>query len=352
MTTDLTDLPKAVLHEHLDGGLRVDTVLDLAASQGYRALPADDPVALAAWFDQGESGSLERYLAAFEHTVGVMQSAEALERVAYECVVDLAADNTVYAEIRFGPSLHTAAGLSREEVIEAVLAGLARGKTETGLSAWLIADALRQETDSADVARAAARFVGQGMVAFDLSGPEAGYPADLHLEACRIAREAGLALTIHAGEGDGLHSIWLALDRCHAQRLGHGVRIIEDTTVVDGQITELGPLARQVQDWRIPLEVCPTSNVHTGMFPDAGSHPVRALFDAGFRITLNTDNRLMSGITLTSEYELARAEHGFSLTELGEIASDTIRAGFGSWSERKRLIEEVVAPAYSTASGG
>lgn len=352
MSTDLTYLPKAVLHEHLDGGLRVETVLDLAASQGYSALPEDDPVALAGWFDQGGSGSLERYLAAFEHTVGVMQSAEALERVAYECVIDLAADNTVYAEIRFGPSLHTAAGLAREDVIEAVLAGLARGRAETGMSVWLIADALRQETDSADVARAAARFVGEGMVGFDLSGPEAGYPADLHLEACRIAKEAGLALTIHAGEGDGLHSIWLALDRCHAQRLGHGVRIIDDTTVVEGQITELGPLARQVRDWRIPLEVCPTSNLHTGMYSDAASHPLRSLFDAGFRITLNTDNRLMSGITLTSEYGFAHAEQGFSLAELGEIAADTIRSGFGSWSERKRLIDDVVVPAYRAVSGG
>jgi adenosine deaminase len=350
MTADLKGLPKAVLHEHLDGGLRPETVLELADSQGYTLLPADDPAELAAWFHQDASGSLERYLDAFDHTVGVMQTQEALERVAYENVIDLAADHAVYAEIRFGPSLHTRRGLRREGVIEATLAGLARGRAETGMSVWLIADALRNEDDSVEVARAAGRFAGRGMVGFDLSGPEAGYPADLHLEACRVAKEAGLALTIHAGEGDGVHSIWLALDRCHAQRLGHGVRIIEDTRSEDGQIVELGPVARQVRDWRIPLEVCPTSNVHTGLAPDPASHPIRRLFDSGFRVTINTDNRLMSNISLASEYQLAKDVHGFSIRELGGITADTIAAGFGDWAERRQLIDAVVHPAYAAAS--
>ncbi len=350
MSTDLHGLPKAVLHEHLDGGLRVQTVLELADADGYRSLPAEDPEALAAWFHQGDSGSLEGYLDAFEHTVGVMQTQEALERAAYENVVDLAADHTVYAEIRFGPSLHTRRGLRREDVIEATLSGLARGRADTGMSVWLIADALRHEEDSVEVARAAGRFADQGMVAFDLSGPEAGYPADLHVEACRVAREAGLALTIHAGEGDGVHSIWLALDRCYAQRLGHGVRIIEDTRSEAGRIVELGPVARQVRDWRIPLEVCPTSNVHTGLAQDLAAHPVRRLYDAGFRVTINTDNRLMSDITMSSEYQKVHEVHGFSMRELGGIVADTIAVGFGDWSERKRLIDEVVNPAYAAAS--
>jgi len=351
MSVVIEALPKAVLHEHLDGGLRVSTVLDLADDLGYHGLPATDPVSLAAWFHQGESGSLDRYLEAFVHTVGVMQTPEALERVAYESVVDLAADNAVYAEIRFGPSLHTAGQMRREDAIEAALSGLARGRAETGMSVWLIVDALRQETDSVEVARAAGRFAGAGVVAFDLSGPEAGYPADLHVEACRIAKEAGLALTIHAGEGEGVRSIWLALDRCNAARIGHGVRIIEDTSGEDGRITEFGPVARQVRDWRIPLEVSVMSNVHTGIAATPAEHPIRRLFDAGFRVTINTDNRLMSDISLGSEYALAHEVHGFTVAELGAITADSIAAGFGDWGERQRLITELVEPAYRAASG-
>jgi len=325
-------------------------VLDLADQFGYRDLPATDAAGLAAWFHQGESGSLERYLEAFAHTVGVLQTPEALERAAYESVVDLAADNTVYAEVRFGPSLHTKHNLGREDVIEATLAGLARGRAETGMSVWLIAAALRHQKDSLEVARAAARFVGEGVVAFDLSGPEAGFPAELHVEACRAAREAGLALTIHAGEGDGLNSIWNALNRCYAQRIGHGVRIVEDTRIEGGAIVETGPIAGQVLDWRISLEVSVTSNVHTGVVASAAEHPVRLLYDAGFRVTLNTDNQLMSDITLGSEYALASEVHGFSLGELGAITTDAIEAGFGDWTERRRLIEEVVTPAYTSAA--
>jgi adenosine deaminase len=340
-------LPKAVLHDHLDGGLRVSTVLELADSVGYVGLPSADPQGLAAAFHQGGSGSLEEYLAAFEHTIAVMQTPEALERVAYEAVVDLAADGAVYAEVRFGPSLHRRRGLQREDAIESVLAGLGRAAKETGCVVGLVVTALRDAEDSDEVARAAARFAGAGVVGFDLAGPEAGYPADDHLPACRRAREAGLGLTIHAGEGDGPESIWRAVGRCSAQRLGHGVRIADDAKWEDGEIVALGPLAASVRDQQIPLELCITSNVHTGIAADATGHPFGALRAAGFAVTINTDNRLMSGTTLGDEYALAAANADLDLRGLGEIVERTIRSGFGDWEDRRRLIEDVVRPAYT-----
>jgi adenosine deaminase len=263
----LRTLPKAVLHDHIDGGLRVETVVELAADAGYDGLPTTDPSELAAWFFQGGSGSLEAYLEAFRHTVAVLQTPEGLERATFEAVEDLAADGVVYAELRFGPSLHMQRGMHREDAIAAVLAGVKRGREQTGMSAWVIVTALRQEDDSYEVARAAARFLGEGVVGFDLAGPEAGHPADAHLAACRHARESGLALTVHGGEGDGPESIWRAVTRCGAQRVGHGVRIIEDTVVADGTIVKLGALARSIRDQRIPLEVAVTSNLHTGIAP-------------------------------------------------------------------------------------
>ncbi|NNC74196.1 MAG: adenosine deaminase family protein, partial [Acidimicrobiia bacterium] len=293
----LRSLPKALLHDHLDGGLRPATIVELADEHGYRGLPTNDVDELAAWFFQGDSGSLETYLEAFDHTVAVMQSADALERVAFECVADYAADGIVYGEIRFGPSLHMSQGLSRHDAIEAVLSGISRGMAETGVVAGVIVTALRQQGDSLSVAEAAADFVGSGVVGFDLAGPERGYPPEAHLAACTVARRAGLGLTIHAGEGDGAHSIWRALSLCAAQRIGHGVRIIDETARdSNGVITKLGPLAARVRDHRVPLEVSMTSNLHTGMWSAAAEHPVGALHRAGFAVTINTDNRLMSGI--------------------------------------------------------
>ncbi len=344
----LRTLPKAVLHDHLDGGLRPETVLELADAAGYRELPTTDPTELARWFHQGESGSLERYLEAYRHTVAVMQTPEALERVSHEAVVDLAADGAVYAELRFGPSLHTTGGMDREDAVEAVLAGLARGSEATGCSTGLIVTALRDEADSEAVARAAGRFVGDGVVGFDLAGPEAGHPADDHLPACRHAREAGLGLTIHAGEGDGPASIWRALSRCGAQRLGHGVRIVDDTKRENGEIAVLGELARAVRDQQIPLEVCITSNLHTGIASSPQDHPFGALWREGFAVTINTDGRLMSGVTLTDEYATAATAAGLTTRDLGAIVETTLRAGFGDWQERRRLITDVVRPAYGS----
>ncbi len=345
--TALRALPKALLHDHLDGGLRPETLLELADDGGYGELPAGDPAALAAWFHQGRSGSLERYLEAFRHTTAVMQTPDALRRVAYEAGLDLAADGVVYAELRFGPSLHLRGGLSREDVIEAVLDGLSAASRDGSIALYAIATALRHESDSDLVARAAIPFLDAGLVAFDLAGPEAGFPPDDHLPALRRAREAGLGITIHAGEGDGAHSVWRALARGGAQRLGHGVRVAEDTTVREGRIVALGALARRVRDHRVPLEVAITSNLHTGVVSDVAAHPFGALHAAGFRVTLNTDNRLMSGTDLTTEYALAAETFALERRELGEITVTALEAGFGPWPVRRRLIDEVVRPAYA-----
>ena len=348
---DFRTLPKALLHDHLDGGMRVETVLELADDAGYHDLPQSDPAALADWFHQRDAGHLVQYLEAFVHTVAVTQTSQALERAAYECAIDLAADGVVYAEVRFGPSLHTQASMAREDAIEAVLAGFERGRSETGLLAGVIVTALRDDDDSLEVARAGARFVGAGVVGFDLAGPEAGHPADEHLAACRLARESGLGLTIHAGEHDGPASVWRAVARCGSQRVGHGTRLIEDCRVTDGEILELGGVATMIRDQRVPLELCITSNLHTGLAEAAADHPFGSLHRAGFRVTLNTDNRLMSGITLSDELALAYREVGLSIEALGLVTEAALEAGFGDWADRSRLISKVVRPAYTAAGG-
>ena len=348
---DLRQLPKALLHDHLDGGMRAGTVLELADDVGYLDLPQSDPAALADWFHQKDAGHLVRYLEAFVHTIAVTQTPQALERAAYECASDLAADGVIYAEVRFGPSLHTRASMAREDAIEAVLAGFDRGKSETGLLWGVIVTALRDDDDSLDVAKAGARFSGSGVVGFDLAGPEAGHPADEHLAACRVARESGLGVTIHAGEHDGPASVWRAVARCGALRVGHGARLIEDCHVTDGEIRELGGVATMIRDQRVPLELCITSNLHIGLAEAAADHPFGALMRAGFRVTLNTDNRLMSGITLSDEFALAYREIGLSIEALGLLTEATLEAGFGDWSDRARLINDVVRPAYASERG-
>jgi len=346
---DYQALPKAVLHDHLDGGVRVSTILDLADEYGYPDLPASTADDLAAWFHQGRSGSLERYLEAFEYTVAVMCSVDAIQRVAYETGVDLAADGVVYAEVRFGPSLHMIHGLQREEVIEAVLDGFATAQRETGIVLYGIVCALRQETDSEEVIRAALPYLNRGIVAFDLAGPEAGFPPDGHLAACHLARDAGCGLTIHAGEADTADSIWRAVARCGAARIGHGVRIADETDFDGSSITELAPLARRIRDHRVPLEVAITSNLHTSAFPAATEHPFGALYRSGFNVSINTDNRLMSGITMTDEYRLASTVFDLDASDLSAITVAAVEAGFGDWPTRKRLIDEVVVPAYASA---
>lgn len=333
---DLVVRPKIVLHDHLDGGLRPETVLDLARAGGYRGLPADDVAGLRAWFHQAGATSLETYLEAFTHTFGVMQTPEAMRRVAFEAVEDLAADGVVYAEIRFGPSLHTARGMTRDDAIAGVLAGFADAEKSYGVPARVIVDALRHQGDSVEVAEAASRFAGKGVVAFDLAGPEAGYPASMHREAIDIARSAGLHITLHAGEGDGVESIRDAV-ACGAERLGHGVRIVEDTTVRAGVIVAMGPVATEVHRRGIPLEVCPTSNLDTKMYPSPQQHPVGVLHRAGFAVTVNTDNRLMSATSMTRDMGVARDSCGMTEADLDAVTALALRVAFCDEATRQRV---------------
>ncbi|MCJ7725426.1 MAG: adenosine deaminase [Acidimicrobiia bacterium] len=339
-------LPKVLLHDHLDGGLRPSSVLALAGAAGYRGLPAADESTLAAWFDQSTSASLVEYLDAFGQTIAVMQQPSALHRVAREAIVDLASDGVVYAEIRFAPSLHMQQGMTGAEVVRAVLDGLEEAEEITGTVARVIIDAMRHEQGSVEAARIAAGFAGRGVVGFDLAGPEAGFPASGHREALAIARGAGLRITIHAGEAAGPLSIADALDS-GAERLGHGVRIVEDMVVRDGEVVELGPTAGRVHREGIALEMCPYSNVHTRAVASAGEHPARILLKAGFNVTLNTDNRLMSNTSMTREFEFADSILGFSDADLRQVTDNALQAAFCDESTRSR-IAATIAARYDT----
>ncbi|NNL13772.1 MAG: adenosine deaminase [Acidimicrobiia bacterium] len=343
MTYRPADLPKALLHDHLDGGLRVATVLALAAEIGYDGLPVSDPAELEAWFHQGESGSLENYLESFTHTIAVMQTAAALERVAFEAVTDLAADGVRYAEIRFAPSLHTAGGLEPGEVMAAVASGIRAGEAATGCVSRLIVAAMRQMNDFEDVAKLAVANRHLGVVGFDLAGPEAGYPNSSYRVACQQVADANLPVTVHAGEGDGTSQIAQAIHQCDARRIGHGVRIIEDTTVIDDAVAELGELATYIRDLRVPLEVSVSSNLHTGLYPTAAAHPIGLLHRAGFAVTVNTDNRLMSGTSMSHEFELLADHHAFGIDDFHAVTRTALEAGFGEWPIRQRLLEEIDA---------
>ena len=340
--------PKVLLHDHLDGGLRPSTVIQLARASGYQGLPTEDPDELARAFMAGANRkSLELYLEGFEHTVGVMQSREALTRVAYECAEDLAADGVVYAEIRYAPELSTSGGLSLDDVVEAVLEGFAQGTATHGLSLGLIVTAMRQYARSVEIAELALRHRDHGVVGFDVAGPEAGFPPTRHLDAFNIIHQANFHLTIHAGEAFGLPSIWEALQWCGAERLGHGVRIIDDISVgADGEIS-LGRLASYVRDRRVPLEMCPTSNVHTGAAASVESHPIDLLRRLRFRVTVNTDNRLMSGITLTDEFATLSSAFNFGLDEMQWLTLNAIKSAFAPFDERLRLINGVIKPGYA-----
>lgn len=339
-------LPKVLLHDHLDGGLRVETVLDLAEESGYASLPTTEAVPLADWFDQSRSGSLATYLEAFAHTIGVMQTADALARVAYEAVLDCAADGVIYGEFRFAPLAHLEGGLDPWSVVDAALSGLSEGAHETGMATRLILVALRQARHSSEVARLAVDFSRRGVAGFDIAGPERGFPADHHLVACRMAREANLGLTIHAGEADGPHSIWTALQRCGAHRIGHGVHIIDDCVIEHGEIVKLGSLAAYVRDFAVPLEVAPTSNLHTGGWTPE-NHPVGALHRAGFTVTLNTDNRLMSRTTLSDEFRLVVDHQGFTMNDLFTITRQALVASFAPLPLKRELLEDRIAPGYA-----
>ena len=345
--------PKVLLHDHLDGGLRPSSIIDLAEAVGYADLPARDEAELARWFRSGaDRKSLELYLEGFRHTVAVMQTPEAIERVAAECAIDLAADGIVYAEVRYAPELSTQGDLSLDAVMEAWLSGFDRGMREcqaagTPITIRAIVTAMRQYARSVEIAELAVRYRERGVVGFDIAGPEAGFPPSRHLDAFQLIHRANFHVTIHAGEAFGLPSIWEALQWCGAERLGHGVRIVDDVTVVpDGEI-RMGDLARYVRDRRVPLEMCPTSNVHTGAVASIEDHPIDLLRRLRFRVTVNTDNRLMSGVTLSNEFERLVATFGFGLDEMQWLTLNAMKSAFLSFDQRLRLINGLIKPGYA-----
>jgi adenosine deaminase len=349
--------PKALLHDHLDGGLRPATVLELADQFGYADLPATDEHELAAWFrTAAHSGSLVRYLEPFAHTVGVMQTAPALYRVAYECVEDLARDNVVYAEIRFAPELHITEGLSLDEVVDAVLAGFADGEKAFGsdedpITVRCLVTAMRHAARSREIAELAIRFRDKGVVGFDIAGAEAGYPPTRHLDAFEYMRNNNARFTIHAGEAFGLPSIHEAIAFCGADRLGHGVRIVDDITVRSDGSAQLGRLASLLRDKRIPFEMCPSSNVQTGAVGSIAEHPFDLLARLRFRVTVNTDNRLMSDTTMSQEMLRLVEAFGYGWSDLQRFTINAMKSAFISFDERLAIIDDVIKPRFAVLVG-
>jgi len=345
--------PKVLLHDHLDGGLRPQTVLDLAAEFGYSDLPANDAESLGRWFSEAAfSGSLERYLKTFKHTVGVMQTIPALTRVARECAEDLASDGVVYAEVRFAPELHIEQGLNEHEIVEAVLAGFAEGVAGAAsvgrtIRVGVLLTAMRTAANSRHIAEIAVEYRDRGVVGFDIAGAEAGFPPTRHLDAFEYLRRENAHFTIHAGEAFGLPSIWEAIQWCGADRLGHGVRIMDDITVDASGSASLGKLAAYVRDRRIPLELCPTSNVQTGAADSIASHPIGLLRKLGFRVTVNTDNRLMSGTSMSHEMDLLSQAFGWGLADMEWLTVNAMKSAFIGFDERLEIINNQIKPGYA-----
>jgi adenosine deaminase len=346
--TVLQSLPKVLLHEHLDGVLRPQTIIELARVAKYSGLPHQEPQALAQWFHQGANqGSLAKYLEGFAHTIAVMQTTEALERVAYEQAEDLSKDGVVYFETRFAPVFHTKKGLTHQQVVTAVLKGLARGHKDFGVHSGLIICAMRNMNVSLEMAELAVDFRERGVVAFDLAGEEGGYPPKKHVDAFHYIQRENFNITIHAGEGFGKESIWQAIQYCGAHRIGHGTRLIDDIAVADGKAVKLGDLAQYVLDKRIPLEICLLSNVHTGATPSLAQHPFKILYQEKFRVTLNTDNRLMSDTSMTREFEAAAHTFGLTLDDFEKVTINAMKSAFLPYDQRIDIIYKVLKPGYA-----
>jgi adenosine deaminase len=341
--------PKVLLHDHLDGGLRPATIVELAAEVGH-PLPAPDAESLAEWFTtMADSGSLVKYLETFDHTVAVMQTEAAIERVARECVADLAADGVVYAEIRYAPEQHVTAGLSLDQVVAAVRAGFDAGMDDAGGSIVVrqLLTAMRHQARSREIAELAVKWRDAGVVGFDIAGAEAGFPPTRHLDAFEYLQRQNFHFTIHAGEAFGLPSIWEAIQWCGADRLGHGVRIVDDITVGDDGQAHLGPLAAYVRDKRIPLELAPASNVQTGAAASIAEHPIGLLTALRFRVTVNTDNRLMSQTSMSAEMEALVDAFGHDLGDLRWFTINAMKSAFLPFDERLAIIDDVIKPGYA-----
>ncbi len=345
-------IPKVLIHDHLDGGLRPQTIIDIAQEIGYTALPTCDAGELATWFRQScDSGSLVRYLETFSHTIAVMQRKEDIIRVARECALDLARDGVVYAEVRGAPELFTEKGLTLAGVIEATLEGYRQGTQDAAseghsIKVYSLLCGMRQNNRSQEVAELVVKYRDQGVVGFDIAGPEDGFPPSDQKDSFDYLRKENAHFTIHAGEAYGLPSIWEAIQICGAERLGHGVRIIDDIDF-SGRQPKLGILASYVRDRRIPLELCPTSNLQTGAAHSYAEHPIGVLAELRFRVTLNTDNRLMSQTSMSLEMEECVKAFGWNFAELQRVTINAMKSAFIPYPERLIIIEEVIKPAYA-----
>ncbi len=344
----LKRIPKVELHDHLDGGLRPSTVIELAKGHDVD-IPSRDPQELQAWFERGcKLKSLTLYLETFAVTTAVMQTEESLRRVAYECILDWKAQNIVYGEIRFAPVLHTNMGLTLDQIVGAVLAGLEQGKRDSGVHFGLILCAMRSQSPnvSLEIAKLAVAYRDRGVVGFDLAGDEKGNPPKQHLEAFQYIRNKNFNITIHAGEAFGLDSIWQAIQVCGAHRIGHGTRLVDDMSLDGLRIEQMGDLAHFVQDKRIPLEMCLSSNIGTGAAKSFGTHPFQVFFRNHFRVCLCTDNRLMSNTDLTKEMEIAATNFGLSLKDLEKISVNAMKSAFLHHEEKLALIYDVIKKQY------
>jgi len=344
-------LPKALLHDHLDGGLRPQTIIDLAAEIGY-VLPTVDATELADWFEEScNSGSLEKYLVTFDHTIAVMQNEKAIIRVARECALDLARDGVVYAEVRGAPELFTREGLTLDQIIEATTEGFKLGMSDAKAEGFTIRVeqllcSLRQNDFANEIAQKVVQYRDRGVVGFDIAGPEDGFPPSDYLDAFTYLRHENAHFTIHAGEAFGLPSIWQAIQMCGTERVGHGVRIVDDIDTT-GAEPRLGLLAQYVRDRRIPLELCPTSNLQTGAAKDLHSHPIGLLAELNFRVTINTDNRLMSRTSMSHEMNQAVSAFDWTIEDLQTLTINALEGAFISFDQRTAIIEEIIKPGYA-----
>ena len=350
---DIRAVPKVLLHDHLDGGLRPATIVELARDIGYGELPSTDPEELGrSMTGAARRGHLELYLEPFKHTVAVMQTPDALTRVAAECAEDLAADGIIYAEVRFAPELHLDRGLRMDEVVQAVLEGFRRGSAASGIIVRGLLTAMRTTARSLEIAELAVRYRDLGVVGFDIAGAEAGWPPSRHLDAFEYVQRENFHITIHAGEAFGLPSIWEAVQFCGAERLGHGVRLVDDIKTGPDGAASLGRLASYVRDRRIPLEMCPTSNIQTGVARSIADHPIGPLRELSFRVTVNTDNRLMSGVTLSSELHALCETFGYGWDDVQWLTINAMKSAFLHFDERLEIINTILKPAFAIRLNG
>ncbi len=350
MTTEqiINSVPKVLLHDHLDGGLRPQTVIELAKDLKYNKLPTKDPIELGDWFHRGANkGNLVEYLQGFEHTCAVMQTKESLQRVAYEMMEDMKKDGVCYVETRFAPVFHTSKGLYHEDVVNAVLEGLEKGKQDFGVGYGLILCGMRNMKNTLEIAELAVNFRNHGVVGFDLAGEEGGYPPKKHIEAFQFIQRANFNITIHAGEAFGKESIWQAIQWCGAHRIGHATHLLEDISLdKEGNVVSFGDLAQYVLDKRIPLEICLLSNVHTGAVDKIENHPFGILFKEKFRVTINTDDRLMSNTNMTKEFMTAIQNFNLNLEDIEKITINSMKSAFNPYKERLHYIYNVIKPGY------